>query len=154
VLYEYFFQTQPSFSSRNANPSCQSQRIKSNTSAPRASSPNSNNQQDVLPSSLCVVSILFPVTTVLLIATPSCQSQCIGSNTSAPKASSLNSSNEYDVLHYSLCVLSMLHCPVTRTFPVIVECKSIVSIASHGQQHEHSTAPTNIMRCPRSLGVV
>jgi hypothetical protein len=100
-------QLQPSLSSRNANQLCQSLRIGSNTSAPRASSPNSNNQQDVLPSSLCVVSILCPVTTVLLIANPSCQSQRIGSNTSAPKASSPNSSNEHDVLHYSLCVLSI-----------------------------------------------
>jgi hypothetical protein len=102
VLYQYFFQLQPSFSSRNA--------------------------------------------------TPLCQSQCIGSNTSAPKASSPNSSNEHDVLHYSLCVLSM-HCPVT-TVPLIVECKSTVSIASHRQQHEHSTALTNMMRCPHSLCVV
>jgi hypothetical protein len=95
VLYQYIVHLRPSLSSRNANPSSQSLLIGVNTSDPKASSPNSNNQHDALPLSLCVVSIHCPVTTVLVIA----------------------------------------------------ECKSIVSIASHRQQHERGISnPTDAPR--------
>jgi hypothetical protein len=53
---------------RNANPTCQSLRIGSNMSAPQSFSPKSSNQHDALLSSLGVVSILCPGTTVLDIA--------------------------------------------------------------------------------------